>query len=567
MSGPLPQLAIPATLQDSLLARLDRLASAKRVAQMAACIGREFSHELVGAVAGLESAELDHALDELTAAELVFRHGAPPEATYSFKHAFVQEAAHESLLKSRRQQLHAKIATLLEEQFPDAASGQPELLAYHLAEAGQHDRAIVYLQQASSQALARSADLEAVKHLRAALAQLERVTDVGLRGPLEFELQAALGRALSTVRGFTAPETDDAYARAATLGQRLQVGSRLFPVLWGRCIALRLAGNLAASHRTNREFLRLARRSGDTGHLLTAEFSFGEGLWWFGRPASARRYLERALALYDPMAHRELALDYAYDRRVVTRDVLACTLFVLGYPDQAANQLRQSLVEAEALRHRASLAHAFNFACVLDQLRDDPTGVLSHAAAVRRLAEEQVIPFWSGWAAVLEGWALGRTGAADAGMELMQRALDALFSIGVKLWRPYHVALVADVEDRAGLYAQAMAHVDDALRQVEDTGWRWYEPELHRLRGKLVARLGGDASAAEAVLGDALGLAHRQSARMWELRVATALAGLWAGRGERAKAYDLLAPIYGWFTEGFDTTDLKEARAWLDALA
>ena len=185
VSGPLPPLAIPATLQDSLLARLDRLASAKQVAQMAACIGREFSHELVRAVAGLAPAELDHALAELTAAELVFRHGAPPEATYSFKHALVQDAAHESLLKSRRQQLHAKIATVLEEQFPDAASGQPELLAYHLAEAGQHDRAIVYLQQASSQALARSADLEAVKHLRAALAQLERVTDVGLRiGPL-----------------------------------------------------------------------------------------------------------------------------------------------------------------------------------------------------------------------------------------------------------------------------------------------------------------------------------------------------------------------------------------------
>ena len=227
---------------------------------------------------------LGAALDQLVAAELVFRRGAASSgATYAFKHALVRDAAYQSLLKSRRQELHARIAAALEEHFPEAAGGRPELLAYHLAEAGQAERAIVYLQQASRRALARSADAEAVEHLQAALAQLDRVTEAARRGALEFELQAALGRALSTVRGFAAPETDRAFAQAASLGQRLQVGSRLFPVLWGRFSALRIAGNLAAGHRTAREFLRLARRSGDTGHLLTAERCFGDSAWVFGR--------------------------------------------------------------------------------------------------------------------------------------------------------------------------------------------------------------------------------------------------------------------------------------------
>ena len=507
------------------------------------------------------------ALDQLVATELVFRRGeASSGATYAFKHALVRDAAYQSLLKSRRQELHARIAAALEEHFPEAAGGRPELLAYHLAEAGRAERAIVYLQQASRRALARSAEAEAVGHLQGALAQLDRVTDVGRRGALEFELQAALGRAFSTVRGFAAPETDRAFAQAASLGQRLQVGSRLFPVLWGRFNALRIAGKLAAGHRAAQEFLRLARRSGDTGHVLTAERCFGEGAGMFGRLASARRHLERALALYDPAEHRGLALDYAYDQRVVARDLLACGLFVLGYPDQADAQIRRSLAEAEALHHRASLAHALDFACMLDQQRDDPSGVLGHAAGVRRLAEEQTIPFWSGMAAVLEGWAVARAGAPDEGAATIRRALDALLATGVRLWRPYHLALLADVERRAGRYDQALAHLDRALRQVEDTGERWYEAELHRLRGELALRSGGDASAAEAAFHAALGLARRQVAKTWELRAAASLARLWAERGDRRKAHDLLAPVHAWFTEGFDTPDLIEAKALLDAL-
>jgi predicted ATPase len=535
-------------------------------AQVAACIGREFSHELIAAVTALPAPELDRALGELTAAELVFARGTPPDATYSFKHALVRDAAYQSLLRSRRQELHGRIAAALEARFPDAAEGEPELLAHHLAEAGQAERAITHLQRAARRALARSADLEAAEHLRAALRQLDRVGGTERREMLEFELQAALGRALSTVRGFAAPETDRAFARAAELGRRLPVGLRLFPVLWGRFVALHIAGQLLAGHRTAREFVRLARRSGDTGHRLTAERILGDSAWGFGRLASARRHLERALALYDPAAHRALALDYAYDQRVVVRDLLTGALFMLGYPEQAEAQARQAMAEVEALCHRASLAHVLGHACFLDQLRGDAVGVLRNAAAVRRLAEEQAIPFWSGRAAVLEGWAAGREGSPEAGAVAILRALDTLLSIGVRLFRPYHLALLADVEGRAGLHDAASARLSEALRAAEETGERWYEPELHRLRGELALRQGHDASPAEPAFRAALGLARRQGARTWELRAAMSVGRLWADRGERRRAHDLLAPVYGWFTEGFDTADLREARALLGAL-
>lgn len=540
------------------------------MAQLAAVIGREFSHELLAAVTSLGADGLRDALDRLVGAELVFRHGEPPAAGYSFKHALVRDAAYQSLLKSRRRQLHARVAGVLESRFPDAAESQLELLAHHLAAAGQAEQAIAYLQRASRRALARSADLEAVEHLQEALGQLDRVApEAEQRETLEFELHLALGRALSTVRGFAAPETGRTFARAATLGQRLQVGARLFPVLWGQFIILHSAGHFVAAHRTAREFVRLARRSGaTTGQLVTAERIFGTCEFFLGRFVSARRHLQRALALYDPAAHRDLALDYAYDQRVVTRDLLAGTLFPLGYPEQAERQVRQAVGEAEVLHHRASLAHALAFACLSRQLHDDPAGVLEHAAAMRRLAEEQAIPYWSGRAVVLEGWAVGRAGSPELGIATILGALEALLAIRARAFRPYHLGLLAGTEARAGRYGDALAHVGDALRAVAETGERWYEADLHRLRGELLWRQGSSDAAAtvEDALQTALGLARRQAARMWELRAAVSLARVWAETGERSRAYALLAPVHGWFTEGFTTPDLKQAKTLLDEL-
>ena len=514
------------------MARLDRLADGQG---SGADRGRDRAGVLARAPRrrsrALREDELRHGLDQLVAAELVFRRGAAPEASYAFKHALVRDAAYHSLLRSQRQVLHGRIAAAIEERFPEAAESQPELLAQHLAQAGEAQRAIAYLQQAARRALARSADLEAAEHLQGALGQLDRVADAARREMLEFELQAALGRAFSTARGFAAPETGHAFARAEALGQRLQVGSALLFVLWGQFVVAHPAGRFLDGYRTAREFVRLARRSGDTGQLLTAERIFGNSEFFLGRFTSARRHLERSLALYDPAEHHGLALDYAYDQRVVARDILAATLFALGYPDQAKIQNRQAVAEAEALHHGASLAHALDFACILDQLGDDTAWVLSSAAAMRRLAEVQAVPYWSRRTIVLEGWATAREGSPEAGTATILSALDGLRAIGVRAFRPYHLALLADVKARAGRYGEALAHVDDGLRELNETGERWFEAELHRLRGELISRLGGDPSAAEAALQTALRLARRQSARTWELRAAMSLARLWAETG------------------------------------
>jgi class 3 adenylate cyclase/predicted ATPase len=567
LTGPPPPLAIPATLQDSLAARLDRLALAKEVAQVGAAIGREFSHELLAAVVPLDGAKLRAALDRVVASDLVFRRGEPPGATYVFKHALVQDAAYQSLLRSKRQRLHARIAAVLEERFPSVAETQPEVLAHHLSEAGADESAIACWQRASRLALARSAEVEAVAQLRRALQQLERLPPTPHREEIEFELQASLGRALSSVRGFTAPETGRAFERAAELGRRRRMGAKLFPVLWGQYIFHHAGGRLAAGNRIAWEFLRLAERQEDSGQLLAAERAVGNSEFNLGRFTSARRHLERALDLYDPARHRELALDYAYDQRVVARDLLTGSLFALGYPEQAGAQIRQAVAEAEALNHRASLAHALSFHCFFHLWCDDAPTVLASATTVRRLANAQALPFWLGKATVLMGWAIGREGSPEAGAAEIRRGLDAFQAIGTRVFRPYFVALLAETEARAGRYDEASARLTEALREVEETGDRWCDAELHRLQAELTLRPDcGASAAAQAALQTAIQIAKAQEARMWELRATTRLARLWRDQGERQKAYDLLAPVYGWFTEGFDTPDLKDAKALLDGL-
>jgi class 3 adenylate cyclase/predicted ATPase len=557
--------AVPSSLHDTLMARLDRVPGVKAVAQVAACVGREFAYPLLAAASPVPGPELRAALDRLVAAELVFARGEPPAVSYSFKHALVRDAAHESLLRSERRRLHARIAEALERGFPALAEDQPELLAQHCVEAGLAERAVTYLQRATRRALARSAELEAVRHLERALEQLDGVPDATRRAGLDFELRATLGRALSTVRGFTAPETGLAYERAAELGRDLGRDPRLFPVLWGLFIFHHSAGRIATGNRIAREFLRLAELQGDPGQLLTAERTLANSELLMGRFASARRHAERAVALYDPAAHRALALDYAYDQRVVARDLLTATLFALGHPEQAGAQIRQAVAEAEALGHRASLAHALSFDCIFRQWRGEAAAIRRNATAMERLVEEQAIPFWSNKISALKGWAVGREGSPEAGAAEIARAMEGMRAIGARVFRSYFLAILAETGGCGGRHEDALRHVAEGLREARDTGERWYEAELLRLKGDALARL-GDPAAARAALEDALLVAREQEALMWELRAATSLARLCAERGERRKAHDLLAPVHDRFTEGFDTPDLQEAKGLLDEL-
>jgi class 3 adenylate cyclase/predicted ATPase len=568
LSGPLPPLAIPATLHDSLMARLDRLAPVKEVAQTAAVIGREFSHELLAAVAQMSASQLGDALDQLVSSELVFRRGEPSEATYSFKHALVQDAAYQSLLKSKRQQHHARITKVLEEQFPETAEAQPQLLAHHCTEAGLVEKAIKYWQKAGQQAVSRSAMTEAVAHLSTALKLIELLPGGPKRTPQELELWAALGGALITAKGYAAPETAVAFARAYELWPQLGDVERLFPILFGRYVTSLLGGKLAVACEAAAKWLHLAEKHRQRDALMTSHRCFGTALFMLGDLTRARAHMEEALVLYDPPRHRALAFVYANDVRVATLQWLACTLFALGYPDQARKRSREASAAAPELGHANTTAASLQCACMLSEFLARRQDVQAHAESLITLATAKGFPYWRAMGTIMKGWALADEGQIDAGGTQLRHGLVAWQETGAALIMPYYLSLLASVLAREGRGSAALEALDKALRLAEKTGERWFEAELHRLKGE--AFLHGDATnraEPEACFHRAIEIAQQQNAKSWELRAAGSLARLWADRGERHKAYDLLAPVYGWFTEGFETADLKDANALLDELA
>jgi class 3 adenylate cyclase/predicted ATPase len=567
LTGPLPPLAIPATLQDSLMARLDRLAPVKEVAQTAAVIGREFSHELIVAVSPLPEADLDTALDQLVASELVFRRGAPPDASYSFKHALVQDAAYGTLLKSKRQHLHARIVQVLEEQFPEAVQMQPELLAYHCTEAGLAGRAIDYWHKAGQRAIGRSAMAEAVAQLRMGLELLQGLPSGLDRDRREFHLQTSLGMALNPLKGQAAAETGQAYGRAHELCRRVGETEQLFPVLFGQWTFHATRAAHAAALATAEELLRLADGQNDSGPLLIGHRIVGTSALHVGRLLAARAHLERTLSLHDPGRHRSLAFLYTNHPRPTAPSWLSWVLFALGYPDQALARHNEGLVEARKLAHPNTLAQVLFCACMFSQWRHDQEEVGEHAKASILLATEQGFPTWLAMATILQGWWLVQVGETERAITQMDRGLSAYRATSAELWIPYFSGLLAEAHGKAGQPAEGLRLLDEALARVERTGERWCTAELNRFRGELLLSVTNpDQGAAEAALHQSITVAREQEAKFWELRASTNLARLWRDQGKHVQAVDLLAPVYDWFTEGFDTADLKDAKALLDEL-
>ena len=552
---------MPASLHASLMARLDRVPGVKEVAQVAACIGREFAYPLLAAVSPLPEAELRAALDRLAAAELVFARGEPPEASYAFKHALVRDAAHESLLKAERQRLHARIVRVLEERFPETVDAEPELLARHCAEAGLAEQAVDYWQRAGQRALARSATAEAVAHLTRGLEVLAGLPDGPERQRRELGLQLALGQASIAAKGFAAPETGRAYARARELCRELGDVPELFPALYGRFIVHFQRGELAVAHEAARELLRSAEDRGDAAARVTGHRIVGSALYHLGRLAESRAHLEKGLALYDPGRDRGSAFVYALDTRVVCLFWLVHVLLALGYPEQARARMGEALAYARELAHPYTLAYALSVACILHGRHRPGPEARAEAEALVALATEQGFPLPAAVGTVVGGWALADEGPAEEGIARMRRGLADYTATGAELWVPDFLALLAEAHGRAGRPAAGLDLLAEALDRVERTGGRWLEAELHRLRGELLLALPEpDPAEAEACFRRALAVAREQGARMWELRAATSLARLWRDQGRHAEARDLLAPVYGWFTEGFDTPDLQEAR-------
>ena len=563
LAGPLPPLAIPATLHDSLLARLDRLAPVKEVAQTAAVIGRRFGHELLAAVVGRPEA----ALDQLVAAKLVYRRGVAPNATYEFKHALVRDAAYGTLLKSKRQQLHARIAQVLEERFPGTAETQPEVLAHHCTEAGLVEKAIGYWSRAGQLALARTGTSEAITHLRNGLDLLGRLPDDPARCPLELDLQLALAGALAAARGHGVAETEQAYGRAVTLSRELDHTEALYPALDGLMTCHFSRAELKVALRLAHEFLALSRAHGQVAAQIVAHTNLGIVRLARGELQDAKQDFESAIALYDPHQHMELRLTYNYDPDVICLGYLGWLHLALGQSERARDSSLQSVARARKIGHPLSLGFALARSATVYQLRREIVAVENAADALRSLALSQCFRTYVAVAQLYQGWALAQRGRLDEGVALLEEALASFRASRDEDFFPHSLSLVAEALARRGEIERALALIAEALDRTSANDEHWFEAELHRLRGDVLLALSLERSAeAEACYCEALAVARNQHARLWELRAATSLARLWTDQGRRAEAYDLLAPIYGWFTEGLDTADLKDAEALLDAL-
>jgi predicted ATPase len=566
LTGAFSTLAIPATLQDSLMARLDRLVTAKAVAQYAAVIGRQFSYALLLAVSQMDEVMLQHELGRLVEAEIVYQRGVPPQVTYTFKHALIQDAAYESLLKSTRQQYHQRIAQVLEARFPETVETQPELLAHHYTQAGLTEQAVVYWQRAGQHASDRSAHLEAISHFTTGIELLTTLPETPEHTQHALTLYIALGAALQMAKGLAAPEVEHAYTAARALCQQCGETPELAQVLFGLWRFSAVRPQLHTAREIGETLLRLAQRADDPALAVIAHYALGFTWLCLGALPAARQHLENASAHYMRDQRRAPIFRMGQDPGVACRIYGAWTLWLLGYPAQALARLQEALVLAQELAHPFSLAWARGWTAMVYQLRQDVPAVQAQAAATIALATEQGSSFRMAQGTSMSGWALAMQGQGEEGIAQIRRGIAAWRASGAAFHIPYLYTLLAEVCDHLGHTADGLQALVEAHTLMEQQEERWWEAEIYRLRGVLLLRQPGTPQAeAETWLQRALDVARRQEAKSLELRAAMSLGRLWQQQGKCTEAYELLAPIYGWFTEGFDTADLHEAKALLDA--
>jgi TOMM system kinase/cyclase fusion protein len=568
LNGPLPPLAIPATLQDALMARLDRLSPVKDLAQLAAVLGREFGYNTLRAVAGVDEATLQHGLEQLVDAELLYQRGAPPQATYVFKHALIRDAAYESLLRSTRQQYHQRIALVLEAQFPETAALQPELLAQHYTEAGLNAQAVPYWRQAGQRAIERSAHVEAIAHLTRGLEVLATLPDTPERARRELDLQLTLGPAWMVIKGWSDRGAERIYTRARELCQRTGENPELFPALWGLWLFYAGRGELGTARELGEQLLVLAERGHDPMLVVQARHALGPTLFWLGDLAEAQPRLAQGVERYGPEQHAASLRYGGHDPGVCCGTYGAWTLWARGYPDQALQQQLKALRLAQELAHPYTLASTLHFTAWLHQFRREGHAVQARLDAALPIVREHGFVQLMAEAQILRGWALAVQGDVEAGSAQMREGLSAWEAMGVELYRACQLLHLCDIHVAAGRPEAGRRILTEARAAVPRGETRFYEPELARLEGELLLALSPDrGDEAAHCFEQALTTARRQRGKSLELRAALSLSRLWRRRGDDGQARDLIAKIYGEFTEGFGTTDLQEARALLDALA
>jgi predicted ATPase len=560
---------IPSTIHDVIMARVDTLPeAAKGVLQTGSVVGREFSHDLIRRVTGLPEQELWSHLSVLKDSELLYERGIYPQSNYIFKHALTQDATYQSLLKSTRQKYHRKIAEALEKDFPGAVETQPELLAHHYTEAGVNEQAVGYWHQAGKRASQRSAHFEAINHLTKELEVLMTLPDSLERARQELDLQTTLGPMLMAVKGQSSSDTERAYARARELCQQLGETSQLFPVLCGLWRFYVVRSELQTARELAEQLFSLAQRLQDPALLLEAHRVMGQTMFWLGEMAPARAHLEQGMALYDPQRHRSHAFVYGQDPAIMCRSFAAQPIWVLGYPDQALQSIHEALTLAQELTHPFSLALALVHAAIVHQFRREAQAVQERAQALITLSTEQGFPHWLAYGIILRGWALALRGEGAEGIAQVRQGLVAYRALGAELQRPIFLSLLAEAYGEVRQPEEGLTMLVEALAIGDKTGDRHWEAELHRRKGELLLmQQMQNAGEAEECFRQALDTARRQQAKSLELRAAMSLSRLWQKQRKQEEAHHLLTDIYGWFTEGFDTPDLQEAKALLQELA
>jgi predicted ATPase/class 3 adenylate cyclase len=562
-------LFIPSAIQDMIMARVDSLPEgAKGVLQSCSVAGREFSHDLIERVMGLSETELLSHLSVLKDSELLYERGIYPQSTYIFKHALIQDATYQSLLKSTRQKYHRKIAQVLEKNFAETMETQPELLAHHYTEAGLNEQAVGYWQQASKRAAQRSAHVEAINHLTKGVEVLMTLPENLERSRQELDMQITLGPVLMAVKGVASPDTERAYARARELCHQVGETPKLFPVLYGLWSFHVSRLESQATRELADQIFSLAQRSQDPGLLLEAHRVLGQTMYFFGEPAPAREHLEQGMALYDPQQHRTHAFVYGQDPGVLCRSIVAVTTWLLGYPDQALQSTLEALTLAQEINHPFSLVSALLLAAGVYHCRREAQAVQKRIEASIALSTELGFTQWLAYGRIYRGWALMAQGERAEGITQMRQGLDVYRALGGNVQRSYFLEMLAEAYGKVEQPKEGLTVLVEALAMVENTGQYLWEAELHRRKGELLLmQQGQKVGEAEECLRQALDIAHRQQAKSLELRAAMSLSRLWQQQGKQREAHQLLAEIYGWFTEGFDTADLKEAKILLEELA
>ena len=567
MAGSLPRLSIPTTLQDSLMARLDRLGPAKEVAQVCAVIGREFSDVLLRAISDKDDAELDARLAQLEAAELIFRSGAAPEAVYTFKHALVQDTAYESLLRSSRRRLHERIAAVLQEKFPDAAAAAPEIAAHHLTQAGLVEDAVEWWGKAGDRSLRSSAYPEAIAHLTKAVGLAEGLSESPPGQSRRLQLQIAYGNALIATRGYGAPETSVAFARARELASSLKGAPERFAATYGLWVGSLVRSELGSMQELAQAFLHDTADRPDAPEAGIAHRVCGMTRWFEGNFVDAKQHLEQAITIYRDEHDRNLAFLYGHDCGIAAAIYLALVLWPLGEVDRAEQLAQQAIRRAADSGHVATMVYTHFHKIVLEAVRGNPEGARPHVDAVIELSREHGLLLYTRAGKFWNGWIRCRLGERAAGLQEMEDsiALPLVGKMATGLYVPLTWTLLAEAKAGEGQFDEALAILDEQLVQVERTGQQWFTPEILRWRGELLLRKDPiDIVAAEAAFIRAIETARAQHTATYELRAALSLARLYQASGTDAQAHSVLSPLVGMFTNAQELPEIFEARAAME---